>query len=63
MLQFDSVRQSLLNSAKHAIDQSGINQGDVAGISILAPSLARHLEAAAVKAEAMAAGLSAEIFG
>jgi type I restriction enzyme S subunit len=79
MLQLDSVRQALIRNAKHAINQSSINQGDVTGIMVLAPplalqsafaerterinALARHLDAAAAKAEAMAAGLSAEVFG
>lgn len=79
MLQLDSVRQALIKNAKHAINQSSINQGDVAGIMVLAPrialqsafaeriqridALARHLDSAAAKAEAMAASLSAEVFG
>jgi type I restriction enzyme S subunit len=78
MLQLDSIRQSLIKNAKHAINQSSINQGDVAGITVLAPPLplqtafakrARRIEAtvhaldsAAAKAEAMAAALSAEVF-
>jgi type I restriction enzyme S subunit len=79
MLQLDSVRQALIKNAKHAINQSSINQGDVTGIMVFAPpiplqsafaeriqridAVARHLDAAAAKAEAMAAGLSAEVFG
>ena len=79
MLQVSSVRQALIRNAKHAINQSSINQGDVTGILVFAPpialqsafaeriqridALARHLDAAAAKAEAMAAGLSAEVFG
>jgi type I restriction enzyme S subunit len=78
MLQLDSVRQALIKNAKHAINQSSINQGDVTGIRVLAPplalqsafaeqvqrieALARHLDAADAKADAMAAGLSAEMF-
>ena len=79
MLQLSSVRQALIKNAKHAINQSSINQGDVTGITVFAPpiplqsvfaehiqridAVARHLDAAAAKAEAMAAGLSAEVFG
>jgi type I restriction enzyme S subunit len=79
MLQLVSVRQTLIKNAKHAINQSSINQGDVTGIMVFAPpvalqsafaeriqridALARHLDAAAIKADAMAAGLSAEVFG
>jgi type I restriction enzyme S subunit len=79
MLQLNSVRQALIKNAKHAINQSSINQGDVTGITVFAPpiplqsvfaehiqridAVARHLDAAAAKAEAMAAGLSAEVFG
>ncbi len=79
MLQLNSVRQALIKNAKHAINQSSINQGDVTGITVFAPpiplqsvfaekierveSFARHLDAAAAKAEAVAAGLSAEVFG
>lgn len=79
MLQLNSVRQALIKNAKHAINQSSINQGDVTGITVFAPpiplqsvfaehiqridAVARHLDAAAAKAEAMAAGLSAEMFG
>jgi type I restriction enzyme S subunit len=79
MLQLASVRQALIRNAKHAINQSSINQGDVMGIGVFAPPLllqttfadqarrleatARGLDAAAAKAEAMAAGLSAEVFG
>jgi type I restriction enzyme, S subunit len=79
MLQLNSVRQALIKNAKHAINQSSINQGDVTGITVFAPpiplqsvfaehiqridAVARHLDAAVAKAEAMAAGLSAEVFG
>jgi type I restriction enzyme S subunit len=79
MLQLNSVRQALIKNAKHAINQSSINQGDVTGIMVFAPpiplqsafaeriqridAVARHLDAAAAKAQAMAAGLSAEVFG
>jgi type I restriction enzyme, S subunit len=79
MLQLASVRQALIRNAKHAINQSSINQGDVMGIGIFAPPLplqaafaeqtqrleatARGLDTATAKAEAMAAGLSAEVFG
>jgi type I restriction enzyme S subunit len=79
MLQLNSVRQALIKNAKHAINQSSINQGDVTGITVFAPpiplqsvfaehiqridAVARHLDAAAAKAEAMAAGVSAEVFG
>lgn len=79
MLQLASVRQALIRNAKHAINQSSINQGDVMGVGVFAPPLplqaafaeqaqrleatARALDTAAAKAEAMAAGLSAEVFG
>ncbi|MGI8839190.1 MAG: hypothetical protein ACR2F8_00130, partial [Caulobacteraceae bacterium] len=79
MLQLNSVRQALIKNAKHAINQSSINQGDVTRIMVFAPpiplqsafaeriqridAVTRHLDAAAAKAEAMAAGLSAEVFG
>lgn len=78
MLQLASVRQALIRNAKHAINQSSINQGDVMGVAIFAPplplqtafagqarrieALARALDTAAVKAEALAASLSAEVF-
>jgi type I restriction enzyme S subunit len=78
MLQLDSVRQALVKNAKHAINQSSINQGDVTGIRVLAPPLALqsafaqqvarievlagNLDAATTKAEAMGAALAAEIF-
>jgi type I restriction enzyme, S subunit len=78
MLQLASVRQALIRNAKHAINQSSINQGDVMDVAIFAPPLplqtafaeqaqrleatARALDAAAAKAEAMAAALSAEVF-
>jgi type I restriction enzyme, S subunit len=78
MLQLTSVRQALVKNAKHAINQSSINQGDVTGIRILAPPLTLQttfaeqvdriealgcsLDAAAAKVEAMAAALSAEVF-
>jgi type I restriction enzyme, S subunit len=71
MLQLASVRQALIKNAKHAINQSSINQGDVLSVRVLAPpiilqavfaervrrleALARSLDLAAVKAEAMAA--------
>jgi len=79
MLQLASVRRVLIKNAKHAINQSSINQGDVAGIMIFTPPislqltfvervqrlevLAHNLDDAAAKAEALAAALSAEIFG
>jgi type I restriction enzyme S subunit len=79
MLQLDSVRRALVKNAKHAINQSSINQGDVTGIRILAPPVALQsafaeqvariealvggLDTAARKAEAIAAALSAEVFG
>lgn len=78
MLQLTSVRQALIRNAKHAINQSSINQGDVKGVAIFAPplhlqtafaeqvqrleALARTLDTAAAKAEATAASLSAEVF-
>ncbi|HZR89958.1 MAG TPA: restriction endonuclease subunit S [Bradyrhizobium sp.] len=78
MLQLGSVRQALIKNAKHAINQSSINQGDVMGVVVFSPPLqlqtifaeqaqrleatARALDAAGVKAEAMAAALSAEVF-
>ena len=40
MLQLNSVRQALTKNAKHAINQSSINQGDVTGI-IVSPRLFR----------------------
>ena len=79
MLQLASVRQSLIRNAKHAINQSSINQGDVMGVGVFAPplplqtafaeqanrldALARALDATAAKADSMAAALSAEVFG
>ena len=79
MLQLASVRQALSRNAKHAINQSSINQGDVMGVGVFAPPLllqtafaeqaqrleatARAIDTAAAKAEAMAAALSAEVFG
>lgn len=78
MLQLDSVRKALVRNAKHAINQSSINQGDVTGVAVFAPPLplqttfaeqARHIQATAFaldttasKTEAMAAALSAECF-
>lgn len=78
MLQLEPVRRSLIRNAKHAINQSSINQGDVTGLVVFAPPLrlqaafaeqaeriestARALDAAAAKAGAMAAALSAEVF-
>jgi type I restriction enzyme, S subunit len=78
MLQLNSVRQALTKNAKHAINQSSINQGDVAGIRLITPpmslqatfaeqvrrleTLGCRLDAAAAKAEAAAASLSAEVF-
>ena len=77
-MQLASVRQELIRNAKHSINQSSINQQDVKGLRIYLPSLAlqtsysrqrnavdslaRNLDAAAAKAEAMAAALSAEVF-
>ena len=79
MLQLDSVRRALIKNAKHAINQSSINQGDVTGIVVFAPpvalqsafaeriqrinALAYQHDAIAAKVDAMAAGLSAEVFG
>ena len=79
MLQLPSMRQALIRNAKHAINQSSINQGDVKAIPAFSPPLplqtafaeqarrieavARALDAAAAKAEAMAAALSVEAFG
>lgn len=78
MLQLDSVRRGLIKNAKHAINQSSVNQGDVKGVEIFAPPLplqasfveqvgrirtiALSLDSAAVKTEVMATSLSAEIF-
>ncbi|WP_371824232.1 restriction endonuclease subunit S [Methylosinus sp. KRF6] len=78
MLQLDSVRRGLIKNAKHAINQSSINQGDVRAVEIFAPPLplqelfveqvcrlrtiALSLDGAAATADAMAASLSAEIF-
>ena len=77
-LQLESVRRALTRNAKHAINQSSINQGDVMGIELPKPpvalqasfaeqvqrleTLTTNLAAAAAKAEAMAAALSAEVF-
>lgn len=79
MLQLASVRQALIRNAKHAINQSSINQGDVMGVGVFAPPLplqtafaeqtqrleatARALDTAAAKSETMAAALSAQVFG
>lgn len=79
MLQLASVRQALIRNAKHAINQSSINQGDVMGVGVFAPPLqlqitfaeraqrleisACALDTAATKAEGMAAALSSEVFG
>jgi type I restriction enzyme S subunit len=78
LLQLPSVRQALIKNAKHAINQSSINQGDVTSIAIFAPPLslqiifaqqiqriestASTLDVAAAKADAMAAALSAQVF-
>ncbi len=78
-LQLESVRRALTRNAKHAINQSSINQGDVMGIELPKPpaalqasfaeqvqrleTLTTNLAAAAAKAGAMAAALSAEVFG
>jgi type I restriction enzyme, S subunit len=78
MLQLATVRRALIRNAKHAINQSSINQGDVTGVAVFAPPLSlqtafadearrletvsRALDAAAAKAESMAAALSAEVF-
>lgn len=78
MLQLDSIRQALIKNAKHAINQSSINQGDVTGVIIFAPphplqttfteqarrlqATARALDVTAARAEAMASALSAEVF-
>ena len=79
MLQLASVRHALVRNAKHAINQSSINQGDVMGVPVFAPPItvqatfaeqakrleanARALAVAAVKADDMAAALSAKVFG
>lgn len=79
MLQLASVRRALIRNAKHAINQSSINQGDVMSVGVFAPPIplqtlfaenVRRLEAtagaldtAATKAEDLAAALSAEVFG
>lgn len=79
MLQLATVRHALIRNAKHAINQSSINQGDVKGVEVFAPPLslqtvfaeqAQRLEAtacalnaAAAKAEAMAGALSEQVFG
>jgi hypothetical protein len=39
MLQLNSVRQALTKNAKHAINQSSINQGDVTGIRLITPPI------------------------
>jgi type I restriction enzyme, S subunit len=78
MLQLPSMRQALIRNAKHAINQSSINQGDVKAIPAFSPPLslqsafaekarrieatAHALDAAAAKAEAMAGALSSEVF-
>lgn len=44
MLQLNSVRQALIKNAKHAINQSSINQGDVTGITVFAPPIPLQCE-------------------
>jgi type I restriction enzyme S subunit len=77
-LQLENVRRSLIRNAKHAINQSSINQQDVGSLQVFQPPIAlqvtyteqcerveglvRTLDVAAVKAQAMAAALSAEVF-
>ena len=77
-LQLESVRRALTRNAKHAINQSSINQRDVTGIELPIPpidlqtayadqverieTIGRWLDAAAAKAETMAAALAAEVF-
>jgi type I restriction enzyme, S subunit len=79
MLQLRSVRSALTKNAKHAINQSSINQGDVAGVKIFAPPMplqlvfserirrvglvSHHLDHVAAKADEVASGLSSEVFG
>lgn len=79
MLQLKSVRAALTKNAKHAINQSSINQRDVSGVKICTPPMPlqlifaerlRHtehvslrLDAIATKADEIASGLSSEVFG
>jgi len=73
------MKRTLFDTARGAIGQANINAKELRAFRVAIPplplqtafaeqshrleSLARHLDAAATKAEAMAAGLSAEVFG
>lgn len=73
------MKRALFETARGAIGQANINAKELRGFRVAAPpldlqaafaeqvqhleSLGRHLDAAAAKAEAIAAGLSAEVFG
>jgi type I restriction enzyme S subunit len=73
------MKRALFNAARGAIGQANVNAKELRAFRVAAPpldrqtafaeqaqnleALARHLDAAAAKAEAMAAGLSAEVFG
>jgi type I restriction enzyme S subunit len=73
------MKRVLFQTARGAIGQANINAKELRAFPVATPSLplqsafaeqasridslARHLDAAAAKAEAMAAGLSAEVFG
>ena len=73
------MKRALFDTARGAIGQANINAKELRAFRVAAPpldlqaafadqtqrleALARHLDAAAAKAEAMAAGLSAEVFG
>ena len=73
------MKRALFDTARGAIGQANINAKELRAFRVAMPpldmqiafaeqvhrleSLARHLDAAAAKAEAMAAGLSAEVFG
>ena len=72
------MKRALFDTARGAIGQANINAKELRAFRVAAPpldlqaafadqtqrleALARHLDAAAAKAEAMAAGLSAEVF-
>ncbi len=78
-MQSEAARGYFLRVAKRTTGIASINKSQLGQLSVWVPplhlqtafaeqasrldSLARHLDAAAAKAEAMAAGLSAEVFG
>lgn len=75
----DAGKSYFLRVAKRTTGIASVNKTELGGLPVLVPpmrrqatfteqshrieSLARHVDAAAAKAEAMAAGLSAEMFG